>query len=388
MTREIAPLLARIATQLAAFRRVALLSPSDEERTMFPKATVITARDWDLDASRPDLRFDLIIACRTGQYSHDTASRLGNVLASCRVLLLAHGFSRQISEQSGNGRAFSELHDAPGATDDFGPRAFGDRLLCSRTPDDSGARSGNARGGLALILGALTHPLIRIDDYPSGVRPILPDLEPLHEILKQFEARRIPYHLGIVPAILNDHMISTLRRLTCMIPAQHGFDHCYPRYSALLTRKRDPYNERGTVGGFNEFSWQSTTAIERKLRDGKALLERELGRTVDEYIPPCNRCNRRTARLLESLGFKLCLSEKPVPGHFVPGLRSDFYGRSAELNSGTIPEVLGLHVTWEWDLQRKGDMTSLPILLDRIVAETEAKEAAIAALASECRQLT
>jgi hypothetical protein len=351
MTLEAAPLLARIATQLAAFRRVALLSPSDDERAMFPTAIVITGRDWDLDAPRPDLRFDLIIAGRTGQYSRDSARRLANVLASCRVLLLAHGFSHQISERSENG-------------------------------------SGNARGGLALIRGALTHPLIRIDDYPSGIRPILLDLKPLHEILKQFEARRIPYHLGIVPAILNDHMISTLRRLTCMIPAQHGFDHCYPRYSALLERKRDPYNERGTVGGFNEFSWQSTTAIERKLRDGKALLERELGRAVDEYIPPCNRCNRRTARLLKSLGFKLCLSEKPVPGHFVPGLRSDFYGRSAELTGGTIPEVLGLHVTWEWDLQRKGDMTSLPSLLDRIVAETEAKDAAIAALASECRQLT
>lgn len=388
MTKEAAPLLARIATQLAAFRRVALLSPSDEERAMFPKATVITGRDWDLDAPRPDLRFDLIIACRIGQYSRDSANRLGHVLASCRVLLVLHGFSHQSPEQPESGRPFSESNGAPGAAEDSGLRVFGDRLLCSRTPDDSGAHSGGARAALSLLRGALTHPLIRIDDYPTGIRPILPDLEPLHDILMQFERRRIPYHLGIVPAILNDHMISALQSLTCMIPAQHGFDHCYPRYSALLVRQGDPYNERGTVGGFNEFRWQSSAVIERKLQNGKSLLEQRLGRAVDEYIPPCNRCNRKTARLLKSLGFKLCLSERRVPGRFVPGLPSDFYGRSAELDARTIPEVLGLHVTWEWDLQRKGNTTALPLLLDRIEAETEAKEAAIDALARACRRLS
>jgi hypothetical protein len=357
MAMEVVPLLARMATHLTAFRRVALLSPSDEERAMFPKATVIDRRDWDLETLRPDLRFDLIIACQLDRHGPDTVRRLDNVLASCRALLLTHGISHAISGQSDSGRAI--------------------------------ARSGHGRGGgLALYRGALTHPLIRIDDYPTGIRPILPDLKPLDEILRQFETRRISYHLGIVPAILNDAMISTLRGLTCMIPAQHGYDHCYPRYSALLTRKRDPFNERGTVGGFNEFSWQSSALIERKLGDGKALLERELGRAVDEYIPPCNRCNRRTARLLKSLGFKLCLSEKRVPGQFVPALKSDFYGRSAELDAAAIPEVLGLHVTWEWDLQRTGNMTALPLLLDRIVAETKAKEAAIDALAGECRRLS
>ncbi len=45
MTKEIIPLLARITTQLAAFRRVALLSRSDDERTIFPEATVIGRRD-------------------------------------------------------------------------------------------------------------------------------------------------------------------------------------------------------------------------------------------------------------------------------------------------------------------------------------------------------
>ena len=352
---------------------------------MFPEATVFDRDDWDLLTLRPELRFDLIVVCREDLYSSDTATRLGNALASCRVLLLAHDVSGELPGQSGNGRTTPELRGNPRVEGEL--RVFGDQLLCDRIIDGAGAHANGGRRRLAVIRGALTHPLIRIDDYPTGIRPILPDLEPLHDILKQFEARALPYHLGIVPAILSNEMLDALRSFRFMIPAQHGFDHRYPHYSALLTRKRDPYNERGTVGGFNEFSWQSTATIERKLGEGKALLERELGLPVDVYIPPCNRCNRRTAHALEALGFRLCLSEKPVPGRFVPGLRSDFYGRTAELNSATIPEVLGLHVTWEWDLQRNGDTVSLPGLLDRIVDETRAKQAAIEELARECQRV-
>ena len=316
---------------------------------MFPEATVIGRRDWNLDSPRPDLRFDLIIACHVGHHSPEPVRWVSNVLGSCRVLLLTDGVSHKLSDESEGGRQ---------------------------------------HGALAMIRGALTYPLIRIDDYPSGVRPILRDMGPLDEILEQFESRGIPYHLGIVPAILNDNMVDTLRRLRWMIPAQHGFDHRYPRYSALLIRKGDPYNERGTVGGFNEFSWQSMATIARKLQEGKTLLEGKLGRPVEEYIPPCNRCNRTTARALQALGFRLCLSEKRVPGGFVPGLRSDFYGRSSELENRSIPEVVGLHMTWEWDLRRNGDTTALPGLLDRIVADTREKVAAIDSLARECHRLS
>lgn len=387
MTKEVIPVLARITTQLAPFRRVALLSPSDEERAMFPEATVIGRRDWNLNTPRPDLRFDLIIAGHVGHQSLDPTRWLSNVLGSCRVLLLADA---QESEggRLGASRIYVLESHRPRVECDVDLGSFGDRLLCYCTVDGGSKQNGNARGVLALIRGALTYPLVRIDDYPSGIRPILPDMAPIHEILEQFETRGIPYHLGIVPGILNDDMINALRSLRHMIPVQHGFDHCYPRYSALLIRNRDPYNERGTIGGFDEFRWQSVGTIERKLREGKALLEGRLGRPVEEYIPPCNRCNRATARVLKKLGFRLCLSEGRVPGGFVPRLRSDFYGRSAGLQNGAIPEVVGLHVTWEWDLQRDGDTTSLSRLLDRIVADTRAKEVAIDSLACACRRLT
>lgn len=389
MTKEVVPVLSRIASHLGAFQRVALLSPSDEVRAMFPKAAVIGRGDWSLHTPRPDLRFDLIIADHIGHHAPDPATWLGNVLQSCRALLLADEISNErLHEDQGGRQTLSRRHQFPGATSDFDLGSFGDRMLCYRTFYGASKQNGNACGVLALIRGALTYPLIRIDDYPSGVRPILSDMGPLHEILEQFEAQRIPFHLGIVPGILNDDMINTLRTFKWMIPAQHGSDHRYLRYSTLLIQKSDPYNERGTVGGFNEFSWQTVGTIERKLGQGKALLEERLGLPVTEYIPPCNRCNRATARALQRLGFKLCLSEKPVPGGFVPRLRSDFYGRSAELENRSIPEVVTLHLTWEWDLQRNGDTTALPRLLDRVVEQTRAKEAAIASLALECRQLT
>jgi hypothetical protein len=393
MTNEVLALLAKLKSRCAGLRRIALLSPSPEERAMFPEATVFPAGAWNLNTPRPDLRFDLVIACHVFHYSLDPSRWFGNVLGSCRAFLLADVIWRKRSAESEFGHDGDFMRYAVGPHRPRVPRyfdlnSFGDRLLGYTTFDGGSNQYGDSRHVLALIRGDLTHPLLRVDDYPTGVRPILADMAPIHGLLDLFEARGIPFHLGIVPGILNDAMIRTLRGYRRMVPVQHGYDHRYPQCSALLLRKSDPFNERGTVGGFDEFRWQRFSTIERKLREGKVLLEGRLGRPVETYIPPCNRCNRATARALRALDFKLCLSQDRVPGGYVPVLRSDFYGRSADLGDGSLPEVIGLHATWEWDQQRKGDTMSLIRLLDRVLVETRAREATIDGLADAVSALT
>jgi hypothetical protein len=223
--------------------------------------------------------------------------------------------------------------------------------------------------------------LIRIDDYPTGVRPIAIDLEPLHAVLRQFERRQVPYWLGIVPGVLSEPMLEFLSGLRCLVPVQHGFDHGYPRSSARLLRSGDPRNQRGTVGAINEFRFQRQSTIARKLRVGQELLERRLGRAVRTYIPPCNLCDRSTAKALVELGFELCLCDKPVPAGFLPVLGSDFYGRSPQAVLDARIEVLCLHVTWERDIQAEGDAHALTALIEGVIAQTARKRHAIARLA-------
>jgi hypothetical protein len=262
----------------------------------------------------------------------------------------------------------------PSVRPGFETRLGSERIL-ARVKVDGDTRIG------VLLRGELSTPLIRIDDYPTGVRPIAGDLAPLHEVLAQFESRELPYWLGIVPGILDPSMLDFLASLRFMVPVQHGYDHGYPRLSARLLRKGDPHNQRGTVGSVNEFRFQMYRTIRRKLSAGRELLERHLGRPVRAYIPPCNRCDRGTAKALASLGFELCLSDRPVPEGYLPVLGSDFYGRSPEAVIDPAMEVLCLHATWERDVREQGDLQSLPLFIERGLAIAEHKRAAIERLA-------
>ena len=87
--------------------------------------------------------------------------------------------------------------------------------------------------------------LLRIDDYPTGIRPIQPgQLDMFDRMLAELP----PFYLGVVPAtyILANHSFYLPNAIIC----QHGVEHGYTEKSKLLTN--DPYNI-GTVGVFDEF---------------------------------------------------------------------------------------------------------------------------------------
>lgn len=367
MSPEVLALVRRVAAAAQALPRVLLLSPAPQLRDVFQNAQVLGAKDWDLSKPKPELRVDLIVASDVVSKAADPALASNHVLGSCRALLCL------------------ETHAEVFTRAEFGPRLLATRSFRAPAPPAPGA----AEPSVALVAGDLGQPLLRIDDYPTGVRPIVADLGPLHAVLDQFEERGLEYYLGIVPGITDTAMFQHLRSLKHMIPAQHGYNHQYPKYSELLRRRGDLDNSKGTVGGFNEFAWQFSGTVQRALSLGKQRLESELSRKVEVYIPPCNRCNRTTAKVLAKLGFKLCLSEKPAPGAHLPTLGSGFYGRSPQISADAapLPEVLSFHATWEADLWRNQEQGALRTALDTIVAHTRARADAVRAVASALEQV-
>jgi hypothetical protein len=242
---------------------------------------------------------------------------------------------------------------------------------------DDVARLSDERPRQATVLrGDLAQPVLRIDDYPTGVRPIARDLGPLHEVIRQIDAACIRYHLGIVPALLSGEMRQFLRSLRYCVPVVHGYDHAYFEKSALLIDKSDPENARGTVGGFDEFAGQPKREILRKLRSARSILEDACGVTVTGYIPPCNRAGRTTGQALAELGYSHYFSERRIPGCPLSGFTSTFYGRSSDLRGGRLDGPVCFHATWEVDLQKHGDRTSLERALRRLIAERSMRDAA------------
>jgi hypothetical protein len=229
--------------------------------------------------------------------------------------------------------------------------------------------------GVALFAGDLAEPLLRIDDYPTGVRPIAADLGPLHDVLRRIDAGGVPFHLGVVPALLNAEMRRTLRGFKHVVPVVHGYDHSYPEKSALLIERHDRENARGTVGAFNEFAGQPLSEIRRKLGAARSILEDAFGRPVSGYIPPCNRADRLTGEVLVDLGYTHYFSERRIRGCALPHFASSFYGRSSDLRREHLRGVLTLHATWEADRLRQGDRTSLDEFLKRWIAERSASDA-------------
>ncbi len=387
MTPEDLQQLARVAVPLRDLGRIGVLSPArGAERRIFPGAAALPRWRWDLD--RPGRRaFDLLVAANVFLCSDDPARWFRHVLACCRYLLLLDVVRRRRSPDSelgpdGDRTRFSIGGARPRVERSFDLDSLGERLLAHRTYAGGANEFDDAPlHFLALIRGDLADPVLRIDDYPTGVRPILDDLTPLHALLDKVEARGLRYHLGIVPALLDRRMGAFLETLERMVPAAHGYDHGYPERSARLLDSGDPLNAR-TLGAFNEFSGRSYTRILAALTAGREAIERSIGRPVEAYIPPGNRGDRRTGRALARAGFRYYLSDRRVPGCALPWFRSDFSGRSTEFDPAAAPRVVALHLTWEWDVARARGPRPLERLLDSLAARAAAAKREAARLAA------
>jgi hypothetical protein len=324
--------LQRVAAQLPDKWRVGHLFPSRREQRALARFEAIPVRGWDL-RWRSAPRYDALVAGRVFGSTSSGQTWFQSALGSCHLLVV-----------------LDSATVAPGS----------DRLLAELPAPD---------GSLQLYRGDFTDPLLRVDDYPTGVRPILDDLTSIHDVLSRIDESGLPFHLGIVPAILEPHMAEFLRGLQHLVVCMHGCEHGYAKHSKILIDAGDPFNQRGTVVGFDEFAGRSYEEIERLLRQGRQSLEASVGRSALCYIPPNNEANRLTGRALLAAGFEYLLSERRVPGCELPCIASDFYDRSSAFRPEMRPNVASLHATWEADMQRAGDAESLPRFLAALIAQ-------------------
>lgn len=182
--------------------------------------------------------------------------------------------------------------------------------------------------------------MIRIDDYPTGIRPIQ---EGQLELFDKMLAIMPTVHLGIVPKLFKNFKCELNH--PNVVPCMHGVDHCFYDYSHLL--KNDPYNLK-TVGVFDEFEDWEYEDIPYAIDWGKKYLESYFGQSVDHYIPPCNVIDRNLANILYGSGFKYILSENTCPSP-IPIIKSDYYGKLDDMNLKSAYKVITLHMTWEMD---------------------------------------
>ena len=320
------------------------MRPSRSEQRALSSFEAIGARNWDLRWRRAPL-YDALIAARLPGFASESDAGFRSALHSCRLLV-------ELGSASVN---------APS------PRLLAECAVSS--------------GYLRVYRGDFTDPLLRVDDYPTGVRPILEDLSLLHEVLSQIDRAALPFHLGVVPAILEDRMLPFLRSLSHLVVSMHGVEHGYAKHSKILLEANDPFNQRGTVSGFDEFAGQSYPEVLEKIRAGRQSLESRLGQLPASYIPPCNAGNRATGRALLAAGFEYVLSEKLVPGCELPVIGSDFYDRSSAFELGSRPRVASLHATWEADMLRAGDTQSLPRFLAAMVQQRSEARGEVCAVA-------
>jgi len=341
-------LLARVASGLPEAFRVGLLHPAREDVQASKRFEAITPRKWPL-RFRSAERYDALVAGRLPDFGADSAP-FRAALGSCQLLIVL----------------------------ERGPRS---------TPSPQPLAELEVQGGaLRFYRGERCDPLLRVDDYPTGVRPILEDLSSLHDVLSQIDAAGLPFHLGVVPALLEKRMVEFLRGLSQLVVSMHGFEHGYAKHSQILLKAADPFNQRGTVSGFDEFAGRGYDEILSQLQDGRRMLEIRLGQQPLSYIPPCNEGNRSTGRALLATGFEYVLSEKPIPGCELPVIRSDFYDRSSAFSADYQPNVASLHATWEADMLRAGDTQSLPRFLAALVQQRAQARARVADVAGELQQ--
>ena len=170
----------------------------------------------------------------------------------------------------------------------------------SLPPHFPNPRNSNYPKSAQLIYTNAMHKyVIRVDDYPTGIRAKLPNYRGLAaQVLGHLERYDIPYMLGVVPAQLEPEDAEFLRRRKNMTLAMHGYKH-----------------DQGRAGFrkvTSEFTGNSVEWNVDLLERGRKLLD-----TLDTcaFVPPGNAYDLNLLKALALTGFKLCFGTFPKVWH-------------------------------------------------------------------------
>ena len=364
-------------------RTVAIHSPVRDDAIILQevfrnkKVYSLDITKWNLNEPF-DSVFDLLIINNVVCMSHNPSRWMANIFNSCKFVIIQDmmdrkrnsdnkGMSSQFSlADSGDSMrfSFSHLNEVSQSRVRYDLSNLKSRILDVNTYKASKTLENNepSKHFICAFKGDRDFGggdrIIRIDDFPTGIRPILDDLEPLYEILMEFEKRELRFVLGIVPSLLTDDMIERLQTFKYLIVAQHGYNHNYKSLHKKLIDNKDVYNDWCCMDQFNEFEGREKTEIKKIINKGRERLE-EIGPT-NIYIPPCNKLDKNTLEALEDLKFKYILGDGiSMRSEKIPIIPSHFYDRVRGLNEQNAKSmVICLHVTWEWDeLYRRKDIS-------------------------------
>jgi hypothetical protein len=200
-------------------------------------------------------------------------------------------------------------------------------------------------------------PRIRIDDFPSGVRPIAKDRSKIETLLRSIDSLGMPYVLGIVPAICDERDFIFLNSLQNMVPAMHGITHNYFQFSEVCRSNNDEKNEYSVQQQFNELRSLPIRMRLPVLIAYRRFLSKKLDTPVEIYIPPCNKVTLLDTKFLKKAGFEIMYCQKRKLLTFLPSIRSHFYGISKEAKKDF--KSIALHITWESDLESNNSLLNL-----------------------------
>lgn len=191
--------------------------------------------------------------------------------------------------------------------------------------------------------------LIRIDDYPRGVKPRFKnDTKHYCDIMKIFDEYNLEYTLGVVPMLLTKKDSDLLNELKGLHIAVHGCFHIRHTMEEHLTKQKVPYERIS--------SEMLDIALDRFTLYG-------LGHRITTYIPPFNNITQDIVDILIVAGFSEITTGVFKPknirygGMTVHTPRAWFYGRSYEIEPMLIRywapcEHICLHITWEHNIHR------------------------------------
>tara|TARA_R110002074_G_scaffold75089_2_gene171834 strand:- start:130 stop:753 length:624 start_codon:yes stop_codon:yes gene_type:complete len=204
--------------------------------------------------------------------------------------------------------------------------------------------------------------LVRIDDYPTGIKPVIPNrFVEFDKVLSEFESRGLYYLLGVVPYLINEEDIDYLKTLDHAVIALHGYDHNYYTFTELNRE---------------EFKGWNTQSIIAKLKYGLETALKDFN--INAYIPPFNNFSQNLIDALIELNFDTITTGVNPPNFDYKTLnvmtpKHAFYGTSTEIinniNISTFNKTkdhIALHLTWEIRERSEQKEWQLPSLLDII----------------------
>lgn len=205
------------------------------------------------------------------------------------------------------------------------------------------------------------HVQWRLDDFTPGTPFEKWNERLVIKMLSPFEAKGIPYYLGVSAGLLTSASCDVLKCLRFAQITYHGYDHGFSKWR--------PADESG-----GEFSGMSVDEIRAQIQIAKRVLERMDLYFVPVCIPPFNSFTQATLDALIAEGFEKilggpesfrCGMHKLNFGslQFIPSI-GKYYGKAAEMMTLTDEELIAarlfaLHIPWD-------DPDTVSMLLDRI----------------------